>query len=109
VGAWWGLARHDLRRKKIRSTEEIDVVGARGTRVTVAGECRWRRGPMPREVLDHLREDKLPALGQTGVDISSVRVVLFSRGGFGRGLIEEARRGSVELVDLARLVEDLGS
>ena len=109
VGPWWGLARHDLRRRRVRSTEEIDVVGARGTRVTVVGECRWRRGAMPHEVLGDLLEHKLPALAQAGVDVSSARVVLFSRGGFGQGLIQEARRGSVELVDLSRLVQDLGS
>jgi hypothetical protein len=109
VGGWWGLARHDLRRKKVRSTEEIDVVGVRGTRITVVGECRWRREPMPREVLDDLLEHKLPALAQTGADVSSARVVLFSRGGFRRALVEEARGGSVELVDLTRLVDDLRS
>jgi hypothetical protein len=96
VGPWWGLARHDLRRRKVRSTEEIDVVGARGTRVTVVGKCRWRRGAMPREVLDDLLEHKLPALAQAGVDVSSARVVLFSRGGFVQSLVQEARKGSVE-------------
>jgi AAA+ ATPase superfamily predicted ATPase len=109
VGPWWGLARHDLRRRKLRSTEEIDVVGARGSQVTVVGECRWRRGPMPRQVLADLRRYKLPALAQTGVDVSSARVVLFSHGGFGQGLVQEAREGSVALVDASRLVADLAS
>jgi len=109
VGPWWGLARHDLRRKKLRSTEEIDVVGALGTRVAVVGECRWRAEAMPRDVLDDLLEHKLPALAQAGADVSSVKVSLFSRGGFRAGLVDGTRRSSVELVDPTRLVRDLGS
>lgn len=106
--AWWGLARHDLRRTRDRSSEEIDVVGARGTTVTLVGECRWQGGAMGREVLDDLVEYKVPALAQAGVDVSSASIALFSRAGF-RGSLEKeaARREGVELVDLRRLIEDL--
>lgn len=108
VGVWWGLARHDLRRRKARSTEEIDVIGARGGNVTLVGECRWQRQSMTRDVLDDLIEFKLPALAQTRANVSSPTIALFSRGGFSRGLINEAaRRDSVELVDLDQLVSDL--
>ena len=107
VGAWWGLARHDLRRKRARSTEEIDVVGASGDRVTVVGECRWQQRAMAREVLNDLLEFKLPALAQTRVEISSPSLALFSRAGFRDGLVNEAaERGDVELVDLDRLLAD---
>ncbi|HWP62755.1 MAG TPA: ATP-binding protein [Candidatus Binatia bacterium] len=107
VGAWWGLARHDLRRRKVRSNEEIDVVGARGDVVTVVGECRWQSRPMGRDVLRDLVEYKLPALGQTGVDVSGAAIVLFSRAGFRKELVAEAaRRGDVRLVDLATLLEE---
>lgn len=108
VGAWWGLARHDLRRRKVRSSEEIDVVGARGSSITIAGECRWQGRPISRDVLDDLLEYKLPALAQTGVDVSSASIVLFSRTGFRPGLVAEAsRRGNVELVDPAGLLAGL--
>ncbi len=104
VRAWWGLARHDLRRRKTRTTEEIDVVGAHGRKVVVVGECRWRSQRMGRDVLDDVVEYKLPALAQTGADISGVRVALFSRSGFRAELREmAARRGDVVLVELADL------
>ncbi len=104
VGSWWGPARNDLRRAGTRSTEEIDVVGGRGSVATVVGECRWQSKAMGREVLDDLLEYKVPALAQSGVDTASTRIVLFSRSGFRRGLVDEAeRRGDVELVDLRAL------
>lgn len=107
VGAWWGLARHDLRRAKLRSNEEIDIVGARGDLVTVVGECRWQRRPMGSDVLRDLVDYKLPALAQTGVDVSRATIVLFSRAGFRKELVDEAaRRGDVHLVDLPMLLSE---
>jgi hypothetical protein len=108
VGAWWGPARHDLRRRKERTTEEIDVVGGRGEHVSVVGECRWQRRAMPSEVLDQLVELKLPALAQAGVDVSAPSIALFSRGGFRKDLTAAAdQRGDIELVRPDRLVADL--
>lgn len=105
VGSWWGMSRHDLRRAGIRSTEEIDVVGARGSTATVVGECRWQSQPVGRQLLTDILEYKLPALAQTKVDTSSTRIVLFSKSGFKQGLKDEAlRRGDVELVTLDRLL-----
>jgi hypothetical protein len=104
VGSWWGLARHDLRRAKTRTSEEIDVVGGRGSAATVIGECRWQNQPMGRQVLTDLLELKIPALAQTGVDTGSARIVLFSRRGFRPDLTKEAaRHGNVDLVDLDTL------
>jgi uncharacterized protein len=106
VGSWWGLARHDLRRSGARSTEEIDVVGGRGSKAAVIGECRWQSLTMKKEVLDDLIEFKIPALMQSGVDTDAAKIALFSKSGFSRGLIDEASRlGNVELVDLKRLAK----
>lgn len=105
VAPWWGAARHDLRRAKVRLTEEIDVVGARGDRVTVVGECRWQGRQMSRRVLTDLLQYKIPALQQAGADTASADILLFSRGGFRRELREEAeRRKDLRLVDLQTLV-----
>lgn len=106
VGAWWGLARHDLRRAKLRSSEEIDIVGARGRVVTVIGECRWQNRPMGQDILRELVDFKLPALAQTGVEVGQVEVLLFSKTGFRKELVDEAaRRGNVRLVDLPAIVD----
>lgn len=106
VGPWWGMARHDLRRAKVRLTEEIDIIGARGSKVTVVGECRWQNQRMSLQALSDILDYKLPALEQTGVDIKSVTIVLFSKSGFRKELANEAsRRANVELVDLERLLD----
>lgn len=105
VGPWWGMARHDLRRARVRSTEEIDVVAARGDRVVVVGECRWQRRRMGIRALSELLEHKLPALAQAGVDVHGAAIVLFSRSGFRKELVEAAsEREDVTLVELGTLV-----
>jgi len=84
------------------------VVAARGERVLLVGECRWRGAPMGRDVLDDLYAFKLPALAQTGTDVSAASVALFSKVGFRAGLVTEAHaRGNVRLVDVERLVAEL--
>jgi hypothetical protein len=107
VGRWWGPARHDLRRQRLATTEEIDLVAAAGRSVTVVGECRWTAQPMRRAVLDNLLSRKLPALAQSGVDTSGAQVVLFSRSGFMPDLRSAAAECRVRLVELDQLVEDL--
>jgi hypothetical protein len=105
VASWWGLARQELRRQGLRSSEKIDVVGTRGAVVTVAGECRWQSRPMGGEVLADLVEHKLPALHQAGAHVAGARIVLFSKSGFDSHLVSEAsRRGDVDLVDLQTLL-----
>lgn len=83
VGAWWGHARHDLRRTGERTNEEIDIVGLSGGRVRIVGECRWRSKAMDGNVLRELYDYKLPALRQAGYEIDEdLRILLFSRGGY---------------------------
>jgi AAA+ ATPase superfamily predicted ATPase len=104
VGRWWGPARHDLRRQRLATTEEIDVVAAAGRTVTVAGECRWTAQSMRRAVLDDLVQRKLPALAQAGVDVRRAQVVLFSRSGFAPELRSAAAEHGARLVELDQLV-----
>jgi AAA+ ATPase superfamily predicted ATPase len=54
VGSWWGPARHDLRRTRERTTDEIDIVGVARGQVTLLGECKWTNKPLARTVLDDL-------------------------------------------------------
>ncbi len=107
VGRWWGLARHELRRSGERGSEEIDIVGAAARRITVVGECRWQNRAMPRKVLDDLREYKLPALAQVGVDVSRAEIVLFSRRGFTAELQKQAKQWNVKLVGVDELLAGL--
>ncbi len=111
VGAWWGPALHKYRHTKERLSEEIDVVGARRRSLKVAGECKWTSTPMPKRVLDDLREFKLPAVAQEGrlkVPVAGPAIVLFARSGFAPELVAEADADErVTLVDLDTLVSEL--
>jgi uncharacterized protein len=109
VGSWWGPARHDLRRAHERETEEIDVVGVAGNQVTLLGECKWTNTSLAHSVLRDLEDYKLPALRQTKAKVHKrPLLLLFSRSGFEEGLIREvAGRDDVQLVDAARICEDL--
>lgn len=92
VGGWWGLAARRLRTSGERSSEEIDVVGLKRNRVTLVGECKWTTGPLGLDVLRDLERYKLPALAEQARLASALRIVLFSRAGFGDRLAAEARR-----------------
>ena len=83
------------------------MVGALGRNVTVVAECKWTSRQMPLKVLNDLETYKLPALGQLGVDVTALLVVLFSRSGFSPDLQEEAQRSGVRLVDLDDLLAGL--
>lgn len=111
VGAWWGPALHKYRQTKERLSEEIDVVGAQRRNLKVAGECKWSSRPMPKRVLDNLREFKLPAVAQEGrlkVPAAGPSIVLFARSGFAPELRAEADADErVTLVDLDTLVSEL--
>ena len=92
-GAWWGHARNDLRRTGERTSEEIDIVGLSGDRVTVIGECRWRNKAMDGSVLTGIEDYKLPALRQAGYEIADdLQVLLFSRSGYNHAVERAAAK-----------------
>jgi hypothetical protein len=106
VGPWWGRALDRLRAGGERGSEEIDVVGAARSRVTVVGECKWTGARMGAEVLGDLERFKLPALRQAGARFAAggPEIVLFSRSGFKDGLAAQAAdRDDVRLIGLDEL------
>lgn len=108
-GSWWGNARNDLRRIGQRTTEEIDIVGLTSGRVTVIGECRWRKKAMDGNILKEIEDYKLPSLRQAGYEIDEhLRVLLFSRSGYNstiRRAASEDRR--LRLVSVAAVADCL--
>lgn len=109
VGSWWGNALNEHRRTGSRQTEEIDVVGVRRSSVVVVGECKWRDSQLGLEVLEELETYKIPALRRSKARLAKdLSVVLFSKSGFGRKVVEAAEeRADLSLVGVDRLVGDL--
>lgn len=109
VGSWWGHALHRERQSKTRLTEEIDVVGLAGQKVTVLGEARWRTRPMGLDYLDEIERYKLPALRQSHLTVvENPTILLFSRGGYTDGLLDAAsRRSDLVLVDVPTCLDEL--
>jgi AAA+ ATPase superfamily predicted ATPase len=110
VGSWWGNALNELRRDGRRQSEEIDVVGLRRGVVAVVGECKWTGRRLGARVLGDLETYKLPAMRQAKVRLASdgPLIVLFSKSGFERDLIElAAGREDIRLVELDELVAGL--
>jgi AAA+ ATPase superfamily predicted ATPase len=107
VGSWWGPSLDVFRATGERQTEEIDIVGMTGGRVTVIGEVRWRNRPMDVGVLGEIDRFKLPALRRAATVEAQPWIVLVSRLGFTPALTEAAATaaGKIRLVDLAELVE----
>ena len=98
VDSWWGHALNEQRKTKQRFTEEIDVVGLSGRKVHVAGEAKWTTKSMPVSVLRDLQEFKLPAMAQAGFVTNEAQIVMCSRKGFAKALLDEPVPG-VEFVD----------
>jgi AAA+ ATPase superfamily predicted ATPase len=111
VGGWWGPALNAQRRARTRISEEVDVVGARHKQLQIAGECKWTSAPMPKSVLDDLRDFKIPALEQAGglrPPAEGPRILLFSRSGFSDALTTAAAADTrIELIGLDALVAEL--
>lgn len=111
VGGWWGPALNKHRQARTRLTEEIDVVGAHRRDLVLVGECKWTADPMPKRVLDDLRDYKLPALEQERrlkVPKQGPQILLFSRTGFSDELVATADDDdTVRLVSLDQLVSEL--
>ncbi|HEX3608839.1 MAG TPA: ATP-binding protein [Solirubrobacterales bacterium] len=110
VGPWWGRSLDRLRVEGERGSEEIDIVGAARSRVTVVGECKWTGTRMGGKVLDDLERFKIPALRQAGARFGSgaPQILLFAKTGFKDSLVEEAAaRDDLRLVGLEELDRDL--
>ncbi len=103
VGSWWGPALHSERRKKTRLTEEIDIVGTAAGKIELIGEARWRNKCMGVDYLAEIETFKLPALRQSTLKmVDTPTILLFSRGGYTKGLVEAAAgREDLVLVDVA--------
>ncbi|MGH3280974.1 MAG: ATP-binding protein [Trebonia sp.] len=102
VDSWWGNAANQFRRTKERSSEEIDAVGMLRSKVTLVAECKWTNKPLDRGIVTDLETYKIPALRDAGFKIADpLRIVLFSKAGYGRSLRELANVDSrIELVDV---------
>jgi AAA+ ATPase superfamily predicted ATPase len=102
VGSWWGPALNTHRRDGTRTSEEIDIVGTARGRVKVIGEARWRNSAMDLGYLHEVETYKIPALQQAGYKLDkSMTVLLFSRGGYSKSLVEAAtQRDDLLLVDI---------
>lgn len=111
VGAWWGPSLNALRRSGERQTEEIDIVGLSRNRATVVGEVRWRNSAMDLGYLEEIERFKLPALRQSETKVAEKPLILlFSRGGYTKGLIDVARaREDLELVDVQAALSALST
>lgn len=111
TGSWWGPALNKHRRDRTRTSEEIDVVGAQRSNLTIVGECKWTSGVMQLNVLDDLRQYKLPAVGQEGrlkVPDAGPLILLFAKSGFSDALHAEAKNDpKLQLVDLEALTAAL--
>lgn len=108
VGGWWGPALNALRRTGERTTEEVDVVAVDGGRVVAVAEAKWTSAPMPLRVLTDLRDFKLPAVRQAGLDVDDAEIVLASQSGLAPNLRAAADADPrVRLVDAGLIVADL--
>lgn len=106
VGPWWGRSLDRLRAAGERGSEEIDIVGASRSRLTVVGECKWTSGRMTARTLDDLERFKVPALRQAGARPAAggPTILLFSKSGFKDSLVDLAgARNDVRLVGLDEL------
>lgn len=93
LGCWWEGRGAD-------ESGEIDILGVRGRRVTVAGSCKWRRMSMKPADLQQLRK-----LAESIGAGQETRYVLFSRSGFDRNLVDLAARQGVILVTPRQMFE----
>jgi AAA+ ATPase superfamily predicted ATPase len=104
LGSWWGRAANDLRRRKERTTEEIDAVGSMRSRITLLAECKWTNRPLGPAIVADIDDYKIPALRDAGFRVADEpRIVLFARAGYSAALQDlAARDGRIELIDVAK-------
>lgn len=99
------VGRSDVNCPGHRGQHDVDVVAVEGQansseRVLALGEAKWRSQPLGMRQVERLRHIR-ELLKQP-----SARLLLFSRAGFERDVIEAARQGpDLQLVDLGRLYD----
>lgn len=103
VGTWWGPAANKHRRAKVRTSEEIDAIGTRGSKVTFVAEAKWTNKPLTPAIVTDLDEYKIPALRDSPLTVvANPKIVLFSKAGYSDSLRNLAERDErIELVDIA--------
>lgn len=99
VGAWWGPVPAPTPEQPRRQAEgELEVIGASGNRVLLAGEAKWTHEPVGFGVLNHLRDlvRHIP-----GAD-AQTRLLVFGRA-FDPRLLGRAADEGVQLVSAEQL------
>lgn len=89
---------------------QIDVVAINWTdKRLLLGECKWQPQAVSRKIVDDLISNKAPKLLQTleKSEQWQIQYACFGRGGFTPAAQQYAKQHQVELVDLARLDNDL--
>ncbi len=105
-GNWWGNAADEFRRTKQRSSEEIDAVGSRRSKVVVVAEAKWTSARLGPAIVDDLEKYKIPALRQDHSVVARPEIVLFSKSGYTPALHALAdREAHITLVDVAGALE----
>lgn len=72
------------------------------SKVTLVAECKWTNKSLDRGIVTDLETYKIPALRDAGFKIADpLRIVLFSKAGYGRSLCELANADSrIELIEV---------
>lgn len=97
LGRWWG---ND---SQLKQEAEIDIVGIEGSRVALAGECKWRNEDFPLTELEKLRH-RASLIGRS----DAAQLYAFSKIGFTDACVEKARAaGNVCLVNFREMVNSL--
>ena len=91
VGTWWGNSLNRLRQAGDRTSEEVDMVGLQDHNIEIVGEAKWTNKVMPVGVLTDLRNYKIPAMNQSGLNTPKPPIiVLTNKSGFSQELIRAA-------------------
>lgn len=97
IGRWWG----NDRQKKCQV--EIDLIAGDGKEFIFC-ECKWRNERLDLGVLDTLRDKAAVYLRQCAPSDGKKFYMLFSKGGFTKAVVEEAKKnGDIFLVGLEEL------
>ena len=93
IGSWW---RHE---------NEVDVVAVADEGAILLGECKWTAKPAGLEVLAKLTAKTAAVQADLKRPARKVHLAIFSRAGFTKELIREAKKLSVLLVDVEQVLK----